>query len=182
MAVSPTGVLSKPIDLLEDLIAESATFQTWVGAASAAAAKTSIHLLQLPDPADSDGYSLVESQGKRPFCLLGFPVGAPNRFNRIADGATLTFAERGTLLMAFENNIEPIEDPDTLDDRLFTFLNNIGGIFADILAKAGTSDGSKAFLWVSAVEIIEFFRADRDELSTHGDYFWLSASVDWGFA
>ena len=42
MAVSPTDILSRPLGYLQDTVAASATFQSWVGAADAAAAKARV--------------------------------------------------------------------------------------------------------------------------------------------
>lgn len=48
MAVSPSGIISEPLDKLADLIAACTTFQTWTGTANTAAAKLRIYPVATP--------------------------------------------------------------------------------------------------------------------------------------
>ena len=59
MAVSPTGMIAKPLDYLRKTVAGSAAFRTWVGADDAAAALPWIHVISLDlaqaEPTITDG-------------------------------------------------------------------------------------------------------------------------------
>lgn len=121
MAVTPTGKLSLPLKHLQDTIANSSNFQTWVGALDAAAAKAFIHVEYSETLAGPFAVIDWSNDFVRDYDSAG-PQG--NNFMQVA--ATLQLIFKGTV------NTEL----DDVDNK-YTFLNNIGGILDDIETNAG---------------------------------------------
>ena len=172
MAVAPDGSLSLPFDHLRTMISESAEFQSWVGAANPTEAKASIHMLELPAPADKQHYTRTELDGLRPFALIGWPRGTGLHLRRVAGGSDLTFLESQPLYVAFEDKLDSAEN---VEDNFFTFTNHVGKVMVDMTKLAGTAD----FLAIKDLTVDDFWRSDPDEITDNGDFWWLRVLLEW---
>lgn len=66
-AVTPSGLICKPIDHLRTALANVSAFQAWVGEATSAAAKDHILYFGLPEP---DGWTAAQSYQRRDFVTV----------------------------------------------------------------------------------------------------------------
>lgn len=119
MAVTPNGILSEPLDVLADMISESATFQTFVGAGSAAIAKQRVYI--------SGRLAAGTDAFERPFALI-----SPNDFS-----IELNSFGTGTLDVLFEADVSS-ENQSSFADATFEFLNDFGNILDELMASSYT--------------------------------------------
>jgi len=124
MPVTPTGPEAAPLAGLETMISESATFQAWVGAASATLAKASIHWVE-------------EDEGNltRPYALIDFADSNVDTISGV--GLNNTYTTGGAFFVMFEWDVTAGLD---WRDAFITFLNTMGAIGNEMLAQSGTAD------------------------------------------
>lgn len=123
MAVTPTGIISAPLDALASLVASSTTFQAWVGAIDEAAAKPRAY----PIAATGQG----EFAFVRPFALIYFVPGF--RIKRGGYGS-------GNLQILFEAAVNPDYAADGQDaDAVFGFTNKVGDILKEMMVNSEAS-------------------------------------------
>ena len=156
--VEPLNMLSKPLGLLRDMIANSATFQSWVGAIDATTAKPFIHFIRPPNTFT------------RPLALIDFG----KEYNRQRT-ANDKFEPSGDIDLTFEEDITPA-NTDNWQDAAFTFTNQIGKIIEEIEAVQGVNP----FLSIRAIEKRELMRSFEDEDDTLGDFYLAKFEVNWG--
>ena len=121
MVTAATGNESLLLENWENIIANSSTFQAWVGEITAAPAKNHIYLFQSA-PTDV-----------RPLAIIGFeeePSG-----DAIAGGTRIIFDLKAAMWVEFQADIV---DTDSPKDSYFEFTNETGGIVEDIQLLAGT--------------------------------------------
>jgi len=165
VTVSATGPLSLPLENLRTLLANSATFKTWVGAADVTAAKDRIYLAGVAGTAYTRPYAVVMQAG----------AGGLERVAE-ADGAAKRFIASGRLLLALEDDV-PSDYQSSYADAELDFTNTIGAIISEMEALAGTS----GFLAVKHIAIHSGpARSDADEKSSTGDYYQIVLEVEWG--
>lgn len=156
--MAATGILSAPLDALADLVAASATFQTWVGAANAAAAKPRVYR-SARDGSGGSGYT-------RPFALAVLPA---------EFGVMLTHGSfaSGAMDVLFEADIAS-GDLDSHEDAGYEFANKIGAIIDEMMA-ASYGGG---YLFVRKIEqVAPPARAENIEQS---DYYQAWYRVHYG--
>lgn len=127
MAVTPSGFQSLPLEYLRNLIASSATFQTWVEAASETAALPFIGYGESDSKASNGRFAVVGKPGvgeNRPISSLSV-VGADNDAEH-----------SGMLLMMFEGEVDPEQ---TVAEQRMTMDNTMGAIVAEMLDNRGGS-------------------------------------------
>ena len=161
MAVSPSGPISKALNNLRTLLSNCAAFKTLVGAADAAAALASIHLVAVENPT-------------RPFALIAFAERGCWTARKNAGGAGNYFRDEGSLMLLLEQDVA--EGTSTEPDAGLTFANALGDIAADILELAGTG----TYLSVTGVRVVQGpQRSHRDAAPKEGDYYQALLQVDW---
>ena len=168
MVVSPAGLLSLPLKRLQTLLSISSNFQTWTGAANAAAALAFIHLVA------------VAGQS-RPHALIGRSPGSGGaRGSRTIQGGSI-FEHGGRLLLRFENDIAS-GDLALPADAEFTFTNSVGAILADLEAASGEVGDLQVTSWS---ETQSPQRSSRDEKqasgggSAGGEYYQATYAIEW---
>lgn len=191
MPVVGTGELSIPLENLRALLAHSAAFRTWVGAADAAAAKDRIHLVDLPPPEDGREFTLEELRGLRP--LAQIDLWTPERgwgeqpwmTQRVAD---CTYADGGKLTLDLVQDILE-EDAANFADCKLRFMNEVGAVLRDIKQMANQTDhldAGEIAAGIGGIGIhrIEVFqgpaRADEAQVQTQGDHWRVQLLVHWG--
>ncbi len=139
MTVSASGVLSKPLQHMADLLAACAAFQTWVGAADAAAAAGSIHLVGYEDPKQADGQSDDEYRAARAEARPLAAVGFGGEFTAAPDAEPRAYYRHGGALEVRLQHMADVDDEDLAEGQaLLTFANAIGAILEEIESTAGT--------------------------------------------
>lgn len=164
MAITPSGPLSLPLTNLQTILANCATFQEWVGADNAEAAKARIYLVAV----DEGSYI-------RPYALVA--QGDEWKRELSAGGAGHVFQPSGNLFLMFEANVSEAYQSDHRDAEL-EFTNKIGTIIKEMEALAGQS----GYLTVNYINYKEEgpSRSSEDERETQGDFYQVILEVGWG--
>jgi len=152
-AAGPALVLAE----METLLANCPAFQTWVGAASAAAAAESIH------------WGRTVSTTRPLVVIQDEDVGA----NRIGMSA---YGHEGRLSLQFEGEIAEADREDAKAAR-YGFDNALGAILANLEALAGTD----AFLSMASWRFSQLPVRGSEEEEADGNYYYLGdIEVTWG--
>lgn len=163
MAVTPTGILSLPLGHLRTLIANSSNFQTWVGAANATEAESSIYLV-----------NINEDEIARPFALIDW--GENFNSTMLANGPGGFFQDRGELRLLFEDDVAA-ENQDSYEDSKLKFLNDIGGVLADMRDLSASDE----YLSIHEIQFQESpTRSIDDQDPAEGDFYQGRFIITWG--
>jgi hypothetical protein len=160
MTVTASGMVSVPVSALRDMLSQSATFQTWTGTASSAAALAYIHMI-----------GLAEADRVRPFALITLG----DNWRRTYGGSN-RFIPSGELFLVLESDIDEDNVEDFADSEL-EFSNNVGGVIGDL--EALTESGALVIQTIRMQVPPE--RTWRDEKQSEGDYYQCVIAVDYGF-
>ena len=165
MAETPSGLLSLPLTHLQTLLANCASFQTWVGADNVEEAKAKIHLIAI----GGDDFN-------RPFALIAQGDDWQSRAD--AGGASNWLQDSGSLLLLFEANIKSTyQDKNHYKDAELEFTNPIGTVLQDMKTLAGKS----GYLTINEIrKKAGPMRSDPDEKATEGDYYQIIFDIAWG--
>lgn len=176
MPVTPTGPISEPLAAVETLLSNSATFQTWTGAADAAAALNHIHVIGLPTPAENrPSYSAAELSELRPMAVLNYDVAEPWAYEGIAQGQ---YTPSGRVLIALEADVDSA-DARNFKEAAYTFLNAVGKIIEE-MAEASEGGGYPV---VQRVRLrMQPRRSEEKERPAKGDYLVTIIGVEFGLA
>lgn len=158
MAVAPTGNLSSILDDVRTLLSESASFQTWVGAANATEALASIHIISIDDPGGTN---------VRPFAVVHTP---DQDWNRISTGTSIP---NNSVRLTFEEDVASANQAAEAD-ALYAFTNVMGAIVAELDAQA-------LFVGLSIEYTAEPQRTDDTEVVPIGDVYMTEIQISWGF-
>lgn len=151
MAVVPTGIEGLPLKFLRELLAESATFQSWVGVGDASAALARIHYVGFSDPGSKT----------RPYAIVDVGVEDGFSLTKNAGGSSNSFGVGGILSMEL---IESVDTGQDIADQVVTFINTTGAIIREMSLLAG-SDGFLDFMEVMRVlGPLESGKNDRQDL------------------
>ena len=156
MTVTPSGMLSLPLNYLKLTLAASSTFQAMVSAADAAAALAFIHPVQTDE--------------QPPFAVLDWDPGW--RRTAIAGGSRNVFQQDGTLTLLLRAMIDGEHDEE---EAAYTFINDVGDIIADMEELAGTA----GFLNITTISITDGpSRPTADEVTALGyDFYEIILSI-----
>jgi len=164
VAISYTGVWSSALDKLINLVAASSTFQTWTGAADAAAAEAYIH--------ESD-YSEEESvvkNNRRPCAFVDIELGGAVENTRIFNG---------TAVIIFEGAVDPAHSEQ---ESFRDFTNRVGAILSEML-QAAEEDTTGNLLNTVRMEgdpIEGPFRAGKQAREGDGDHLICTVRLPYG--
>lgn len=162
MPVTASGILSEPLAVLRTMLSESASFQTWVAAANAAAALASIYLIGTDAPVRP--YAIVTRIDNWSSDLVG---GSPGDYG---------FIGRGRLYFDFEDAIAS-GNQASYADSLLAFQNNVGAVIVDLQNASG---GSERLLLRRFEMVAGPQRFDKTETNSDADALWCRFSVDYG--
>lgn len=170
---APSGGPSLALDYLKTTLANSAAFQTLVGAEDATEAKASIYLHSLPVPADANQYTLAELTGYRPYALLW-----TTRYEGAheASDSAHRFRENGAMSMQIEQDVASAITTNNAEVEL-RWENTIGNIIGELFDLAGQA-GYLAITRISANDGLH--RTHPDQYATLGDSQWADLEVEWG--
>lgn len=158
MAITPTGILSKPLDALADLWAASAKFQELVGLpGDATNTKKRVAIQHLPG-----------ADARRPFAVVAVPESYAWQPQRLGAHGT------GRLWCQYEADVKP-EDAEDPADAAYRFLNDLGTILQEIFTESANGSGR---LYVQGFTFDgKVMRAAREESQ---DYYMAAFFVDFG--
>ena len=160
MPVTPTGPISKILDHAETLFAISATFQSCTGAIDADAAKAFIHLVEVSTDDDSPP--------TRPMMIIEHDS---YESERVAGGATNTYAHSGTITVWIEHVISEADEVDASHD----FTNKVGAILQEIQDLAG----SGTYLNVTNWDWLERPTRAEDDAGAVTDLYICHLELEW---
>ena len=168
---TPTKSMGLAQHYLANMIADSPSFRTWVGAADQAEALARIYHDALP-PVLTD---LASLQALRPFALVW--TDPQKGFNRstVGEGATRSYNSDGVIAVYFEDNVDTLiqDDPTEIGVRL---KNNVESVQSDL----DGFNGVAGYLAYNEIRKIEGpSRAEEDERPTQGDFMFLVWQVIW---
>lgn len=133
MTLAASGILAKPFELLANLVASSATFQSLTGTASEAAALAKVHFPFADDEATSG-----TEHAPAPRAII--EPGDDYETNQVGIG---DWAARGTLILSLELRLPTTESATTIytdaKNELLWFLNKVGAILAEMQANKYTN-------------------------------------------
>lgn len=162
MPVTPTGIYSLPLEHLKNMLADSATFQSWVSAANATEAKDNIHLVGIDDENANSPYATIDH-------------GDSWNIEKIAGGMGNHYIDSGTLRLYMESDI-PASLKSTIGDAKIDFTNNIGAIVDEMLKLAG----SDTYLNIQRIDVIEQpARTTEDTEVAQSDYYNINLMIHW---
>jgi hypothetical protein len=141
MSVTPTGILSLPLDRMRTLLASCEAFQTWVGvdsedvgtATGIAEAKEHVYLLGL---AEGQTQGASARSARRPLVIVSWGEDADGE----PDSEPCDYwLHSGSLWVMFEHLADPDSESLSTEDAVLSFANDVGGILEDMYALAGTA-------------------------------------------
>ena len=159
MPVAPANLLSLPLTYLRAQLADCPAFQSWVGAANAAAALASIHYVSTTPATDTP-----------PHAVLGF--GRRVAFDRGGVGSFSQFRQDGELALDFYGAVSSLEDADEADEAL-TFCNAVGEILCELLQRSAGA----GFLDFVGLETGPPMRTTEKEERTAGAFQLLECQI-----
>lgn len=157
--MASTNCISLPIYYGRLTVAASAAFQTWVGAASAAAALARVYRDGLPKPSGGV-YTAAALAALRPYCII-----STDDADLEAPASGPDWDQRGHLMLGFEQAVTTAlaNDPGGLGEA---FENTIGDILDDMKALANTA----GYLNISTISIPgPWVRTPEDVAAQEGD-------------
>lgn len=160
MPVTPSGMLSLPLANLRTALSNCTAFQTWVGAANAAAALAYISLVE-------KGSSLT---GK--FAVID--DGTKYSGERLTSGAT--FHEEGSLALIFQGNVHTDYATSEVDAQM-EFTNSVGAILEELITYCGNN--SNVFNIAKFSKIFGPWRSDDEERNAGNDYIQMGFWLNW---
>ena len=167
------GSISLAVDNLRVTLADSAAFRTWSGTSTQAAALARIYYESLPPPTDKNEHTLVELTALRPYAAVW--TDEFDGFTYRQDAALSTPKESGTMLIKFEQTVDPtiVNDYPEISRR---FINAIGTIIEEVMDFYNVG----GYLAIEQATLMKFGRGDPDERSAMGDYMAAVVKCEWG--
>ena len=176
---APHGCISKAQEFLRTTIANSATFQTLVGAGDAATALASIYHEALPPPAgNATEPALAELQCYRPVACGWTNEEEGGCIKSLQSISTRSDFREAGQLFAFSEEDVPIgiaNDPSEVD---LQFKNTVGQIIDDVCLLAGQA----GYLAFNQIASSGPFRTHENAVKTEGDAQSMLLRFDWGAA
>ena len=160
--VTASGVLSLPLENMRTILAASANFQTWVGAASAAAAKASIYIAAAGSVSDN-----------RPFAGVWYQVPLDWNSSTYGGGDRTHLYASGTLLLWFEASVATANQASS-EYAEYAFLNDVSAFISDISLLSG-SDG-----YLNITAITGTRGPSRAVVQEAEDYYLAEFAVEFG--
>ena len=159
MAVTPTGILAKPLLGLRDLLSRTAQWKTLTGEATAAAAANHIYVAGL-DLDDGDTWDDV-----RPLMVIAFEDPGWSRQRN----AETDWIDEWTLLVSIEITV-PEAYRDDPAEALTDLLNKVGAVWSEAWAIQGADDDGTAQIVLRSTSMVAHELSNEDEVNDRGHY------------
>ena len=170
----PAGCISLMQENLRNHIAETATFQTLVGAANPTAAKLRTHLKRLPKPgANRDDYTKADLDILAPYALVYMDYANGFSFTKESESE---FVPSGRMLINLVKKMKPEERENPEGDQ--EFEDEIGVMLEEMNVLTNSGGG---FVNYDRIEIIEGpFHNEKNDFHTQGDIMHVMIAVTFG--
>jgi hypothetical protein len=183
---TPTGVLSEPLKVLRDTLADCTQFRTWCGAADQAAALAKIYYCDAPAPTTAaDALTAAQWETYRPFAVVDFELRGGNTFqHRATSAGSWDYLQSGTMWIHLEEDYDPTDDQD---EAFVQMMNSVGKILqrksSDDASFKGLFDLAGTGPYLSTTQCIVYgpYRADEDERTAFGDFLGVDLEINWGW-
>jgi len=176
MTTAASGCITKAEERIRDMLANCATFQTWVSAANATAAKSSIYYDAPPMPRSGEDTSVLSyNQSLRPFAVVWTGTSDGFTLNEMIGGSGVVYVRLeqdvpGAVLTNYEEA-----------DRLFK--NTIGGII-----HSGDTDNpglwelslTRQYAQITQIQLAALYHTAEDEYDTYGNAQAAELAIRWG--
>lgn len=163
MSVTPTGILSKPLNALREAVALSTAFQTWVDAGDDDDARDRVYIMAAP-----------EDFPACPFAVVDFGEFKRERMT-INPARPFQQMDPSESLLYFRAEVDPADDAN---DAAYNFCNNVGAVLADLEAYAG--DRLNGFPFIIQIEMIAApTRIRFEQRPTSGDFIECMFAIHW---
>ena len=162
MTVTPSGEYSLPLYNLQTLLAASAAWQEWVGAANAEGGRRRIHLV-----------AVDAAEALRP--LAWIDQGDDWSRETEAGGARNHFKGSGTLKLWFEADV-PKEYEDSHRHAMLWFMNKVGAIISEMEQLAGSGSYLCVHRFLQDDPPVRSREGEED-----GDFIQVTFSIGWSF-
>lgn len=169
---APAGILMLPQEYLRVTLADSATFRTWVGAATQAAALAKIHHEALP-PGAGPEHTLAELQAARP-CVIVW-TRPEDGFTRIMDAVNPPnqYSQVGSLMARFLDDVTASQGEAEI---AIQFKNRLGVV----LDEMGELAGLPGYLNIIRMSLVLGpWRTPPGEALRQGEYIGADVRFDW---
>jgi hypothetical protein len=167
-AATGDGPITKPVGLLRDLVAASATFQAVSGSADATEALGRIHAIEY------DVGDVPKAQRPNAYAVISL-TNDWRSDSRAASGSRYTFRHSGTVWLALDILV-PSPLPEGYTDGWLWTLAQVEQILIEMEAGMG---GQNA-LWGRGWTVDEFSSPDRPTLAQVGDRRRFAIGIPWG--
>jgi len=160
--VTPAGLLSKPVNALRQLVANSSAFRDWVDAADVNAALLRVHIISTPRNPTS------------PFALIDFGDFIRDR-EAVKGGIAFKQRSGSALVLYFRANVdEGTNEPDAA----LAFCNAIGAVWDDLERAAGVH-ANRSLPIISMEMLAPPARIVNEKRQQAGDYYECAISLSY---
>lgn len=157
MAITPTGIMSVPVDKLRNLIKDSSTFRTWTGSATAAIAKDRVYPFAKP-----------RSGVVWPHCVVGWQPRGLRTAVPLRE-----YLEGIVLYLTFEALISVDDEPNST----YTLTNNMGPIIQEMWINS--ADGTEDRMDLRSITLSDGPSWENEDLRAgEGEIMWCRFIVE----
>lgn len=177
MPITPSGVLSLPLQYLKNLIAASSTFQTVCGVEDAAAAAACVLLFWADEKiAEAELEAIAndetpETHERMPRAVVRHLPGLEHQRS-----STTGWVSTGPLHLMFEFPAHTDHDTAGADRQAgIDFQNQIGAILSEMRTLVTTDPGAGPYLAVTGFDLVTLGEIDPDDCG--GVHAWLAEFI-----
>lgn len=154
-------LLFSPMLYLEEMVSNSATFQSITGSASAAAAKSRIRLMSFVEDENREEDLVAAEKVLMPRISL-FPLGFSSQKSAMSN-----YSGSPRILFEFEYDI-----PDNIKRTHDAEARHVGPIMEAVIDEITTQGGQQGCLDISAIEVVQP-PVPLDPVKTDGNRIWI---------
>ena len=184
------GPVQESVELVRTLLADCASFRTWIHATGSAASQRlqafgKIYQIYLDPPFEVDGYDRDEIRALRPYASIDLATDEPYVRDAVAaqgDGSEQGM-DSGSIIVEFHENI-PTTDVEHPREAVIAFRRVLGAILDEMIVLSGTSAGPE-YVLIMKYQLfgpIQVSVDDDDGSVKNDDNMVAILQVDWGQA
>lgn len=172
----PVGPMSKPLDSLADMLANTSAWQSLTGTLDSVSARDKIHLEAFNGSVADIGNAdyAGEVTAARPFAI----VSQGEDYNRNSIGLA-TGLDAGQAILEIEAGTPAeYQTSDKYSEAKVWFQNHLGQIISDVFALSDTG----IYPHISSIELAGGpERTSYEEAAAEGDAMWVGLAITWGY-
>lgn len=186
----PDGPVQESVELVRTLLADCASFRTWIHATGSAASQRlqafgKIYQIYLDPPVEVDGYEPNEIRALRPYASIDLATDEPYVRDAVAaqgDGSEQGL-DSGSIILEFHENI-PVTDINHPREAIMAFRRILGAILDEMIALSGTA-GAVQYILIMKYQLfgpIQVSVSDDSGSVKNDDNMVAILQLDWGQA